>query len=117
MTTTRKNKDVSPRPEDPDEISAKKPSATAAPQEARRGPAKQFRIDDVSASVFARERNGRTFHSVSFTRSYKDRDGQWRYTKNFDVEDLGKVVTVTQQAAEWIHGLQYPEPETAPVQQ
>ena len=80
-----------------------------------------YRADDCRASIWARDYNvqGRpkTFVTVTFERSYKDRDGQWRYTKNFDVEDLGKVVTVTQQAAEWIHGLQYPEPETAPVQQ
>ena len=111
MTTTRKGKDVSQPSEDSDEISAKKPPVSAAPQEAMRGPAKQCRVEDVSASVFARERNGRTFYSVSFTRSYKDRDGTWKYTKNFDVDDLGAVVAVAQQAAEWIHGQQYPEPE------
>ena len=99
MTPTRKEKDVK----------SAAPQATAASQEASRGPAKQFRIDDVSASVFARERNGRSFYSVSFTRSYKDRDGTWKYTKNFDVDDLGKVVTVTQQASEWIFGQQYPQ--------
>ena len=74
-----------------------------------RGPVKQFREGDVSASVFARERNGTTFHSVSFTRSYKDRDGQWKYTKNFDVDDLGKLVTVAQRSAEYVHGLAYPD--------
>lgn len=73
------------------------------PQAEAKGPVKQFRADDVSASIFARERNGRTFHSVSFTRSYKDRDGTWKYTKNFDADDLGRLVTVAQQAAEWIH--------------
>jgi hypothetical protein len=70
---------------------------------------KVFRIDDVSASVFARERQvrgeNRTFYSVTFSRSYKDPLGQWRYTKWFDLEDLGRVVTVAQQASEYIHGL------------
>lgn len=76
------------------------------------GPAKAmkvFRIDDVSASVFARERQfrdeTRTFYSVTFSRSYKDSSGQWKYTKWFDLEDLGKVVTVAQQASDYVHGL------------
>ncbi|MBW3541535.1 MAG: glycerol-3-phosphate dehydrogenase/oxidase [Planctomycetes bacterium] len=70
---------------------------------------KVVRIDDVSASIFARDRQiggeNRTFYSVTFSRSYKDSTGQWRYTKWFDVEDLGKVVAVAQQASEHIHGL------------
>jgi hypothetical protein len=71
---------------------------------------KVFRIDDVSASVFARKRQvrdeARTFYSVTFSRSYKDSTGQWRYTRWFDLEDLGKVVSVAQQASEYIHSLQ-----------
>ena len=78
-------------------------TAPAAPQEAKRGPVKVCRVDDVSAAVFAREFKGRRFFSVSFTRSFKDRDGTWRYTKNFDADDLGRLVTVAQQASEWIH--------------
>jgi hypothetical protein len=70
---------------------------------------KVFRIDDVSASVFARDRQirgeSRTFYSVTFSRSYKDSAGQWRYTKWFDLDDLGRVVTVAQQASDYIHGL------------
>lgn len=90
----------------------KKAAATqeAAPPKAEGTNAlKVFRVDDVSASVFARDRQfrgePRTFYSVTFSRSYKDSTGQWRYTKWFDAEDLGKVVTVAQQASEYIHGL------------
>lgn len=102
MTTTKKEKDVK----------ADGPQApAAAPQEAKRSPVKQFRIEDVSAFVYARERNGWTFYSVSPTRSYKDRDGERKYTKSFDAEDLGKLVTVLQQAAEWVHGQRNAGPE------
>jgi hypothetical protein len=72
-------------------------------------PVKVFRQDDVSASVFGRDRQvqgeTRTFYSVTFSRSYKDSAGQWRYTKWFDLEDLGKIVALAQQASEFIHGL------------
>jgi hypothetical protein len=83
--------------------------AAASPKIAGAKALKVFRIDDVSASVFARERQvrgeNRTFYSVTFSRSYKDPLGQWRYTKWFDLEDLGHIVTVAQQASEYIHGL------------
>ena len=72
-------------------------------------PLKVFRIDDVSASVFTRKHqvNGEivTFYSVSFSRSYLDSDGQRKYVKFFNLEDLGKVIAVAQQADEYIRSL------------
>jgi hypothetical protein len=73
-----------------------------SPANERSLPINVFRMDDVSASVFRRDYNGRTFYSVSFSRSYKSASGEWRYTKNFDREDLGKIVSLCQQAAEYI---------------
>ncbi len=87
------------------------PETSAA--EAAKGPIKVFLIDDVSASIFSREHlsNGemRTFYSVSFSRSYKDSDGKRVYAKTFNLEDLGKVVAVSQQADEFIRKLLQPE--------
>lgn len=81
----------------------------AGPQTAAKGPVKMFLLDDVSASVFARTqavRDGeRTFYSVSFSRSYRDSMGKRRYVKTFNLEDLAKVVTVAQQADDYIRGL------------
>ena len=92
-------------------MDTKKKKAAEEKSEAPAGakPVKVFRADDVSASVFARERQVqgelRMFHSITFSRSYKDSSGRWRYTKWFDREDLGKVIAVAQQAAEYIDGL------------
>lgn len=92
-------------------------SADEAPAEksAKRPPIKVFLIEDVSASVFAREvairGELRTFYSVSFSRSYRDANGTRRYVKTFNLEDLGKVVTVAQQASDYIHGLLNPQVE------
>lgn len=81
-------------------------TADPAAANAASGPLKVFRMDDVSASIFARERVVRgepvTFHSVSFSRSYKDARGQWQYTKNFDSQDMGKVMLVAKQAGDFI---------------
>ncbi len=77
------------------------------------GPVKVFRLDDVSVSLFARQRSfqGRpaTFHSASFSRSYKDAAGERKYTKNFDADDLGKVAELSQMAAQHIQLLRNPE--------
>jgi hypothetical protein len=75
-------------------------------QTAAKGPVKIFKLDDVSASVFARlvpvRGEERTFYSVSFSRSYRDSGGSRKYVKTFNLEDLGKVVAVSQQSDEYI---------------
>lgn len=87
-----------------DNAKKKKDKEVSAPTDA--GPLKVIRIDDVSASIFARDRKIKdedvTFYSVSFSRSYKSADGEWKYTKNFDEEDLGSVMTLAKQASEFI---------------
>lgn len=97
------------------------PAAPAA-QDAKRRPIQSFREGDgVSASVWARQvqYQGKpvTFFSVSCERAFRDRDGTYRYSKSFDVTDLGALLTVIQRAAEHIHGLQrQPEREPMPDQ-
>jgi hypothetical protein len=100
MVANKKNKDV--------------PSATeAVPAPAKRLPIKTIRVGDVSASIWSREHQTKdgtlTFHSVSFERSYKDRDGAYRYTKSFDADDLGGLVTAAQEASEYLHNLTNPD--------
>ena len=83
--------------------------AIAAPA-AKRLPVKSFRIGDCSASIWGREfvaqGQPRVFYSVTLERSYKDRDGAWKYTKSFDLDSLGSVVALCQQASEAIAALQ-----------
>jgi len=71
------------------------------------GPIKVLRLDDISVSVFRRDRKFKgqnvTFFSASFSRSYKDDNGSWKYAKNFDPEDLGKVMSLAKQASEFIN--------------
>jgi hypothetical protein len=70
------------------------------------GPVKVMRNGDVSASIFARDRQVKgedvTFYSVSFSRSYRTAEGVRKYTKNFDVEDLGTVMALAKEASEFI---------------
>ena len=100
MEKAKKNKDVA----------ATKAAENSAPQEAKRRPEHTFRADDVSASIWVREHLVRgqatKFWSVTLERSYKDAAGGWRYTKTFDPDSLGKVVSLCQQASEYIAGQQ-----------
>ena len=84
--------------------------ASDAATAVKRQPIKTIRVDDCSLSIWVREatvrREALKFYSCSFERSYKDRDGSWKYTKSFDWESLGKIVTLCQQASEAIQALQ-----------
>lgn len=89
------------------ETTSRVAEATAS-HDAKRRPM-HFREADVSAAVWSREVpvNGEpvTFYSVSLERAYRDRDGARQYSKSFDPDDLGALVTVIQRAAEYIQGL------------
>jgi len=89
---------------------SKEPAAMGAATVLKRQPLRTIRVEDCSASIWAREAQVRgdivVFYSVTFERSYKDRDGSWKYTKSFDFESLGKLVRLCQEASEVIESLQ-----------
>lgn len=97
-TSTKKRKDAPRAP------------VSQGQQEEKKGPVKTIRVDDVSASIWRREVQVQgeltEFYSVTFERSYRDSTGQWRYTRYFDLNDLGKVVTAAQQASDYVQALQ-----------
>lgn len=106
MEKNKKNKDVAVTKTAEQPVAT---DATNAAQDARRKPVATIRVEDVSCSIWAREHvvqgQPKVFYSVTIERSYKDRDGRWRYTKSLDPESLGKVVAACQQASESIAGL------------
>lgn len=96
------------------ELAGRKPvgiAATDAVPATRTQPAKTIRIDDCSMSIWGRDvmvqGQHRVFFSVTFERSYKDRNGMWRYTKSFDADSLGKVATLCHSASEAIRVLEH----------
>ena len=107
MEKARKNKNVAVTKTA--EQSAAQDPADAA-QEAKRKPVATLRVEDCSASVWAREAlvqgQPKIFYSVTLERSYKDRDGAWRYTRSFDANSLGKLGSLCQEAAEAIAALE-----------
>jgi hypothetical protein len=89
----------------PKKKSATEEAATAT-QDAPQRPIKTFRLEECSVSVWSREHVVRgeptVFWSATPERSYKDASGTWKYTKSFDADELGKLITLCQQAREFI---------------
>ncbi len=67
-------------------------------------PLKKFRAGAVCATVWlnkVREGEGE-YKTVSFERSYKDKDGVWKTTTSLRVNDLPRAALVLQKAYEYI---------------
>jgi len=81
----------------------------AKPAAAKKPPIKVLRVEDVSVSIFAHEREAadgkRVNYSCSFQRSYKDSAGEWKRTQWFGLDDLGRLVSCAQQADEYLRSL------------
>ena len=92
-----------------DATKAKEVSKDAAVPE-KRGPYKSLRVEDVSASIWARERqiSGEivVFYSVTFERSYRDAAGKYGYSRSFDPDDLGALMSLCRQAGDYVLELQ-----------
>ncbi len=70
-------------------------------------PEKKFRAGAVCATVWmnegtSKDGQARQFPSVSFEKSYKDKDGTWKGTKSLNVQDLPKAVLVCTKAYEYL---------------
>ena len=98
------------------EVSGTKPEVPAS-QDAKRRPLKSFALNGVSASVWARDHEvrgeARRFFSVTFERSYRDATGKTAYSRSMNPEDLGPMMSLCQQAGEFINEAQNLEPATA----
>ena len=71
----------------------------------RKHPEQKFRAGSVSATVWlnaGQDKDGKptTFKTVSFERSYLDKDGNWQTTNNLRVTDLPKAILVLSKAYE-----------------
>ena len=66
-------------------------------------PVRKIRIGSVSATVWKQEGG---FYTASLERNYKDKDGNWKSTHSFSVDDLVVAVKVADLAADAILALQ-----------
>jgi hypothetical protein len=68
-------------------------------------PETKFKAGQMTATVWKNDRKeGQEYDtfSVNIEKSYKDKDGSWKKTTNYQLNDLPKVVLVTQKAFEYL---------------
>ncbi len=70
-------------------------------------PEKKFRASPVTATIWTNEaktKDGdiKIFRTISLERSYKDKEGNWKSTSSFRVNDLPKATLVLNKAFEYI---------------
>ena len=70
-------------------------------------PEKKFRAGAIAATVWLNEGQGkdgekRAYNTISFERSYKDKDGKWKSTNSLRINDLPRAVVVLNKAYEYI---------------
>ncbi len=86
-------------------IKNKPPGEAQVIHMAEKKPDAKFRAGAVCATVWmndgtSKDGQPRTFASVSFDKSYKDKDGTWKSTKTLNVQDLPKAALVLNKAYE-----------------
>lgn len=69
-------------------------------------PEKKFRAGAIAATVWANDviRDGKkvTYRTVSFERSYKDKDDTWKQTNSLRTTDIPKAILVLSKAYEYL---------------
>jgi hypothetical protein len=70
-------------------------------------PEKKFRAGAIAATVWANEGKNKdgeknSFNTISFERSYKDKEGKWKSTNSLRINDLPRAVVVLNKAYEYI---------------
>jgi hypothetical protein len=69
-------------------------------------PEQKFKVGCVSAAIWSNEietdGGKKEIKSVSFERSYKDKDGNWKSTNSLNTNDLPKAMVVLGKAYEYL---------------
>jgi len=97
------------------DVSGTKPEEPASP-DAKRRPLKTFTMGDVHASLWARDHvvkgQPRRYFSISFERSYRNSNGKMAYSRSMNPGDLWAVMSLCQQASDYINEVQGLVPAT-----
>jgi len=65
-------------------------------------PEKKFRAGAVSATVWMNDSEKGSYPSIQLTRSYLDKQNNWKDSKSFNLNDLPKAVLVLEEAYRYL---------------
>jgi len=69
----------------------------------KKRPEKKFRAGAVTATIWKNQtEDNKEYSTVSFERSYKDKNGEWKTTNSLRVNDLPKAAMVLNKAYEFL---------------
>lgn len=67
-------------------------------------PTHRIQVSNIAATIWENQSQaGKTFHTVTFPRSYKDESGQWKDTHSYGVDDLANLLVSVQMALTHLH--------------
>ena len=83
---------------------------------ANQRPDDEVRIGTVKAAIWQNQAGDRTRYNVTFSKSFRDAEGQWKSTQSFGRNDLLVLAKVADMAHSRIFELQRTEDEPAEVE-
>src|SRR5207249_4308259 len=67
-------------------------------------PAREIRLGRIRATMWRNHHSEQgTWFSVTFSRSYKDKEGQWKNATSYGMDDLLVLAEIARMAFHWIH--------------
>jgi hypothetical protein len=66
-------------------------------------PEKKFTAGTIAATIWRNQTaDGQEYHSISFSRRYKDKEGNWKDTSSLTKNDLPRAIVVLQEAYKYL---------------
>jgi len=65
-------------------------------------PEKKFKAGPVSSTIWQNNHEKGAFYTISISRNYKDKEGNWQSTNSLRLNDLPKATVVLQKAYEYL---------------
>ncbi len=65
-------------------------------------PIYEIRIASVKAAVWETVTDKGIFHNVTFSRVYRDQEGQWKNTRSYREHDIPALVECANDAQDWL---------------
>lgn len=67
-------------------------------------PATAFRCGNVNAAVWENTGEEGIYFTVTFSRPYKDAEGNWKNSASYGLNDLDALSSVAEMAKDWVRG-------------
>ena len=67
-------------------------------------PVTAFRFGNINAAIWENTGEKWAFFSVTFSRPYKDAQGNWKTSSSYGLNDLDSLSSLAEMAKDWVRG-------------